>query len=328
MISGTDGIVKLSIIIVNYNVKYFLRQLLHSLYSSTTTFDFEVIVVDNASTDGSTDFIKKEFPQLELLINSHNEGFSKANNLGIGKSKGEYVLLLNPDTILQEDTLELCVDYMESHGDAGALGCRMIDGSGHYLPESKRGFPSPRVALFKSLGLSALFPKSGYFNAYYLGDLDEFKINEVDVLTGAFMLIRRKAIDACGLLDEDFFMYGEDIDLSYRIKKEGYKIIYFPLTTIIHFKGESTKKQTVAYVKRFYGAMQIFANKHYQGQRAFWLRLILQVGIILRAGLAIIGQLLSRFGPPGIEWIAIASALISFAYFWAYLYYHDASYYD
>lgn len=318
---------KLSIIIVNYNVKYFLRQLLQSVYSSITDFSYEIIVVDNASTDGSVDFIRIEFPDLKLIANKQNYGFSKANNIGIAESRGEYLLLLNPDTILQEDTLQVCINYMDQDQKTGALGCRMIDGSGHYLPESKRGFPSPRVALFKSLGLSSLFPHSGYFNQYYLGHLSEFEVNEVDVLTGAFMLIRRDALDKCGLLDEDFFMYGEDIDLSYRIKKQGYKIIYCPLTTIIHFKGESTKKQTVTYIKRFYGAMQIFANKHYQGQRAFWLRIILQTGIIFRAGLAIIGQMIARFGAPILEWLATVMVLSLFSFFWAKFYYGNPQYY-
>lgn len=319
---------KLSIIIVNYNVKYFLRQLIQSIHASSVDFTFEIIVVDNASTDGSVEFLRREFSQLRLIINERNLGFSKANNIGIGESTGEYVLLLNPDTILQEDTLQLCVSYMDSHPKAGALGCRMIDGSGHYLPESKRGFPSPRVALFKNLGLSALFPQSGYFNEYYLGNLNEFEVNEVDVLTGAFMLLRREALDKCGLLDEDFFMYGEDIDLSYRIKQAGYQIIYFPRTTIIHFKGESTRKQTVTYIKRFYGAMQIFANKHYDGQRAFWLRLILQLGIVFRAGIAILGQLISRIGIPVLEWVCFILVLDLFSSFWANFYYDDPGYYQ
>lgn len=318
---------KLSIIIVNYNVKYFLRQLIQSIHASQTDFDYELIVVDNASSDGSVDFLRKEFPHLQLIINETNIGFSKANNIGIRASKGQYVLLLNPDTILQEDTLQLCVSYMDAHPGAGALGCRMIDGSGHYLPESKRGFPSPRVALFKSLGISLLFPRSAYFNEYYLGDLDEMEIHAVDVLTGAFMLLRRKALDRCGLLDEDFFMYGEDIDLSYRIKKSGFEVIYFPLTTIIHFKGESTRKQTVTYIKRFYGAMQIFANKHYRGQRAFWLRLILQAGIVFRAAIAIAGQLISRFGTPILEWILMVTGLYLFSALWAQFYYQDPEYY-
>jgi GT2 family glycosyltransferase len=213
---------KLSIIIVNYNVKYFLRQLLQSIQASITDFRFEIIVVDNASSDGSVIFLEKDFPHIKLIKNTTNLGFSKANNVGIEFSKGEFILLLNPDTILQEDTLTKVIDYIDDHPEVGALGCRMIDGSGHFLPESKRGFPSPRVALFKSLGFSAMFPRSQYFNEYYLGHLNEFEINEVDVLTGAFMLLSRKAVQASGLLDEDFFMYGEDIDLSYRIKKKGF----------------------------------------------------------------------------------------------------------
>jgi GT2 family glycosyltransferase len=319
---------KLSIIIVNYNVKYFLRQLLQSIQASAVDFSYEIIIVDNASTDGSVSFIEKEFPSLTLIRNETNVGFSRANNIGIRQSKGAFILLLNPDTVLQEDTLQKTVTYLDLHPEAGALGCRMIDGSGHFLPESKRGFPSPRVALFKSLGLSALFPASRYFNEYYLGHLPEFEINEVDVLTGAFMLLRRDVLDKSGLLDEDFFMYGEDIDLSYRIKQVGYSLLYYPETTIIHFKGESTQKDSVAYIRRFYGAMQIFARKHYPGRQVMWLRLFLQMGIVLRAMLAMSGQLLKRFGPAAVEWVCIAGSLKFFSQIWARFYYHDPHYYD
>ncbi len=298
------------------------------MQASATDFSYETIIVDNASSDGSVSFIEKEFPSLILIKNKQNVGFSRANNIGIRQSQGEFILLLNPDTILQEDTLQKTVGYMDNHSQVGALGCRMIDGQGHFLPESKRGFPSPKVALFKSLGLSALFPKSGYFNEYYLGSLPEFEINEVDVLTGAFMLLRKSALDKSGLLDEDFFMYGEDIDLSYRIKKFGYSVIYFPETTIIHFKGESTKKQSVVYIRRFYGAMQVFAKKHYHGRKALWLHFLLQVGIILRAAIAIFGQFSKRFGPAIVDWVFIAMALKLFTLLWAKFYYHDIHYYD
>jgi len=319
---------KLSIIIVNYNVKYFLRQLLHSIYASETNFAYEIIVVDNDSADGSVEFLRKEFPEINLIESKVNLGFSKANNIGIQQSKGEYVLLLNPDTIVQEDTLAKSIEYMDAHSNAGALGCRMIDGAGNFLPESKRGFPTPRVALFKAIGLSKLFPGSRYFNTYYLGYLDDDQIHNVDVLTGAFMLLRKSVLDQSGLLDEDFFMYGEDIDLSYRIKMLGYDVVYFPETTIIHFKGESTKKQSASYVKRFYGAMQIFAKKHYKGRRAFLLRLFLQLGINLRAGLAILNQLVNRFGPAFMDWALIAVVLKGFSMAWAHFYFEDKHYYE
>ncbi len=319
---------RLSIIIVNYNVKYFVKQLIDSIFASDLNDPYEIIVVDNASIDGSVPFLRREFSSINIIANSTNEGFSSANNTGIKKSIGEFVLLLNPDTILQEDTLRKSVAYMETHPNTGALGCRMIDGAGDFLPESKRGFPTPRVALFKALGLHHLFPRSKFFNEYYLGYLAEGEINRVDVLTGAFMLLRRKVLEKTGLLDTDFFMYGEDIDLSYRIKKLGYDIVYFPLTTIIHYKGESTRKQSFQYIKRFYGAMQIFAGKHYQGRQGLLLRLVLQLGIILKGSLEIAKNFLTRFGAIILDWISIAIALKVFSLIWAKIYFENANYYE
>ncbi|NND06360.1 MAG: glycosyltransferase [Saprospiraceae bacterium] len=319
---------KLSIIIVNYNVKYFLLQLLGSIFQSRTSFPYEVIIVDNASSDGSAQLIAQRYPDLVYIENSVNVGFSKANNQGIDIAKGSYILLLNPDTIVQEDTLEECVSFMDAHLEAGALGCRMIDGSGHFLPESKRGFPSPKVAFFKAFGLSSLFPRSKFFNTYYLGHLPEHDTNEIDVLTGAFMMIRRSVINDIGNLDERFFMYGEDIDLSYRIVQGGYKIYYHPATTIIHFKGESTKKDTLQYIRTFYGAMKGFARKHYSGQKASILGLTLNIAIYFRAGLAAIRTVLGRFGLPVIEFVCISISLWIFTQLWALIYYHDINYYQ
>ncbi len=258
-----DSGLKLSIVIVNYNVKYFLLQLLQSIYNSHVSFNFEVIIVDNASSDGSRELLPDQFPQVKYIWNQKNVGF-------------------NPDTVVQEDTLQLSIDFMDEHTDAGALGCRMIDGSGHFLPESKRGFPSPRVAFFKAFGFGSMFPKSPFFNAYYMGHLPEDEINKVDVLTGAFMLMRMDVLRKTGFLDERFFMYGEDIDLSFRIKQAGYEIYYFPKTSIIHFKGESTNKETFNYIRTFYGAMKNFARKHYSGQKASLLSLTLNLAIYLK----------------------------------------------
>lgn len=286
---------KLSIVIVNYNVKYFLRQTLLSVFNSRTDFPYDVYVVDNASEDGSVQMLQKEFPRVIILANTDNKGFSKANNQAIRISKGEYVLLLNPDTVIEEDTLHKIVAYMDTDATAGALGVYMIDGKGEYLPESKRGFPSPEAAFYKLFGFSKLFPKNKKFGKYHLTYLNRNNIHTVDVLSGAFMLLRRAVIDEVGLLDEDYFMYGEDIDLSYRIKKAGFNNIYFPDTKIIHYKGESTKKGSLNYIKVFYEAMIIFANKHFGKGNASFMTLLLKMAIYVRAALAIIQSWTAKF---------------------------------
>jgi len=203
----------------------------------------EIFVVDNSSVDGSTDMVRKKFPLVQIIANKENQGFAKANNQAIRKAKGEYILLLNPDTVVEDDTFSKVVAFMDSHPDAGGLGVKMVDGYGKFLPESKRGLPTPATAFYKIFGLSVLFPHSKRFSKYHLGYLDENKIHKVDILAGAFMLLRKSVLDKTGLLDEAFFMYGEDIDLSYRIMQAGYNNYYFPETRIIHYKGESTKKK-------------------------------------------------------------------------------------
>ncbi|MDX1939711.1 MAG: glycosyltransferase family 2 protein, partial [Saprospiraceae bacterium] len=273
---------KLSIIIVNYNVKYFLEQVLLSARKASRNLEVETWVVDNNSVDDSVEMVQEKFPEVKLIANKQNVGFSKANNQAIHLSSGEYVLLLNPDTVVQENTFEKCIAFMDAHAETGGLGVRMIDGSGKFLPESKRGFPTPWVAFCKTFGLSSLFPTSKLFNHYHVGYLPEYDINEIEVLAGAFMLLRRSVLDKIGLLDESFFMYGEDIDLSYRIIKANYKNYYFPDTTIIHYKGESTKKGSLNYVRVFYQAMIIFARKHFRGRQASLFVLMLQAAIYFR----------------------------------------------
>ena len=298
---------KLSIVIVNYNVKYFLEQCLISVYKALAHIPAEVWVVDNNSVDGSVDMVLEKFPGVNLIANTQNTGFSVANNQAIKASKGEYVLLLNPDTVVEEDTFSKCIRFMDEHPDAGALGVRMIDGKGKFLPESKRGLPTPEVALYKMFGLNKIFKNSRKFGKYHLGYLPEYETNEVEVLAGAFMFIRRKTLDEIGLLDETFFMYGEDIDLSYRIIKGGYKNYYFPETSIIHYKGESTKKQSVNYVFVFYNAMIIFAKKHYQNNNAGLLIFFIKLAIYLRAGLAVIKRFVER------TWLICADAAFIFS---------------
>jgi O-antigen biosynthesis protein len=289
---------KLSVIIVNYNVKYFLEQCLLSVNAAIKETEAEIIVVDNNSVDGSVNMVKEKFPQVILIENKINLGFSKANNQAIKISKGQYILLLNPDTVVEEDTFIKSLSFMDSHPDAGGLGVKMIDGKGKFLPESKRGLPTPSVAFYKAFGLSRLFPRSKTFGKYHLGFLDKDENHEVDILAGAFMMLRRETLDKTGLLDETFFMYGEDIDISYRITKAGYKNYYFPETRIIHYKGESTKKSSINYVLVFYNAMIIFARKHFTKKNAKLFSFLINFAIYIRAFAAIFNRFLNRIFMP------------------------------
>ncbi len=285
---------KLSVVIVNYNVKYFLEQCLHTAIRAGEKVSSEIIVVDNDSVDGSCQMMEEKFPEVKLIANKENLGFSKANNQAIRIAKGEYILLLNPDTVVEEDSFQKIVEFMDKTPDAGGLGVKMIDGKGRFLPESKRGLPTPEVAFWKMFGFSRLFPRSKRFGQYHLGYLDNNQIHEVDVLAGAFMLLRRETLAKVGLLDEDYFMYGEDIDLSYRITKGGYKNYYFPETTILHYKGESTKKGSVNYVRVFYNAMIIFAGKHFSKGNARRYAILINLAIYFRALLSLIGRFFSK----------------------------------
>lgn len=264
-----------------------------------------MFVVDNNSVDGSVALIREKFPQVKLIQNKDNAGFSVANNQAIRVSSGKYVLLLNPDTVVQEDTFEKALAFMETHPDAGGLGIKMLDGKGNFLPESKRGLPTPAVAFYKIFGLAALFPGSKKFGQYHLTYLNKDQTHPVDVLSGAFMLIRKEALEKVGLLDETFFMYGEDIDLSYRITQGGYKNYYFADSSIIHYKGESTKKSSVNYVIVFYKAMAIFANKHFSQSNAQLFNVLIHLAIYLRAGLAIITRFVRQLFFPAIDFVLI-----------------------
>jgi GT2 family glycosyltransferase len=295
----------LSIIIVNYNVRYFLEQCLHSVQSAIRDLQVEVYVVDNNSVDGSCAMVQEKFPDVCLIRNDQNLGFSVANNQAINKSSGRYVLLLNPDTVIEEDTLIKCVGYMDEHPDSGGLGVKMIDGKGDFLPESKRSLPTPRVAFYKIFGLSRLFPRSRMFSRYHLGYLDKDQTHQIEILCGAFMMLRKSALDEVGLLDEDFFMYGEDIDMSYRLLNAGYKIIYYPETTIIHYKGESTKKGSMNYVLTFYNAMIIFARKHFSKKMARSYASIINLAVYFRALLALIRRFVRNFSLPVVQAILI-----------------------
>ena len=307
---------KLSIVIVNYNVEYFLEQCLYSVFRALQGIEGEVFVVDNNSVDGSLKMLAQKFPEVKVIANKENVGFSRANNQAIRISTGEYVLLLNPDTVVEDDTFAKCLNFMDAHPDAGGLGVKMVDGKGQFLPESKRGLPTPMTAFYKMFGLTKLFPHSKRFARYYMGHLYENETNEVEILAGAFMLMRRETLDKVGLLDETFFMYGEDIDLSYRITLGGYKNYYFPETRIIHYKGESTKKTSVNYVFVFYKAMEIFARKHFGKKRASIFSFLINLAIYLKAFLALISQFLRNAFVPVIDCVLGYGGLAAISYFW------------
>ncbi|MGM0478904.1 MAG: glycosyltransferase [Bacteroidota bacterium] len=307
---------KISIVIVNYNVAYFLEQCLNSVYRALEGIDGEVFVVDNNSIDGSIDMIEERFPSVELIANTANVGFSKANNQAMMRAKGEYILLLNPDTVVEEDTFQQCITFMDEQPEAGGLGVRMIDGKGNFLPESKRGLPTPAVAFYKIFGLSRLFPKSRVFGKYHMGYLDEHEVNEIEILSGAYMFMRKKALEKVGLLDEAFFMYGEDIDLSYRIIEGGYKNYYFPKTQIIHYKGESTKKSSINYVFVFYRAMVIFAQKHFSQKKARLFSFFINMAIYFRASLALLARLVKRLMLPLFDFAVLVTGLYFLTFFW------------
>ena len=283
---------KLSIIIVNYNVKYFLEQCLDSVLQAIKDMEAEIIVVDNNSSDNSLEYLIPLFPDVIFIKNQENTGFSKANNQAIEQATGEYTLLLNPDTVIGENSLTNLCRFMDENPQAGAVGVKMIDGYGHFLPESKRGFPSPWNSFCKISGLSKLFPRSKRFGEYHLKYLDNNYIHAVDILAGAFMMVRKEAVEKSGYLDESFFMYGEDIDWSYRIARSGYKNFYYP-EPIIHYKGESTKKD-IKYVKHFYEAMLIFFNKHYpRSNRSF--KLLIRLAIVFCGTISALQKVIRPF---------------------------------
>lgn len=317
----------LSVIIVNYNVRYFLEQALLSVERAIVGLEAEVWVVDNNSADASVAMVRERFPWVRLIANPDNPGFSVANNQAIRQSTGKYVLLLNPDTVVEEDTFRRCFDFMEAHPAAGGLGVKMIDGQGSFLPESKRGLPTPWVAFTKAFGLARLFPRSRRFNHYHLGYLDREQTHEVEILAGAYMWMRRKALDEVGLLDEDFFMYGEDIDLSYRLLKGGYKNYYLPTTSIIHYKGESTKRGSLNYVRVFYQAMIIFARKHFVGSQARLLTGLMQLAIYVRAALTVLANLWRALRYPLLDAAGIYLGLLLLKSLWSSYHFGDPDYF-
>lgn len=283
---------KLSVIIVNYNVKFYLEQCLLSVFKATKNIATEVFVVDNHSRDGSVDYLTDRFPSVNIISSNHNLGFARANNIAIRQCSGDYVLLLNPDTIVGENALDEVVAFMDAHPKAGGVGVCMLKVDGTPAMESRRGFPTPLTAFYKMSGLCARFPKSRRFGHYYMGYLPWSSAEKIEVISGAFCMVRHEALDKIGLLDEDFFMYGEDIDLSYRLLKGGYENWYVP-ARILHYKGESTHKSSFAYVHVFYDAMFIFFRKHY-GHLSLLFSVPVKGAILVKATAALFKMLIGR----------------------------------
>lgn len=278
----------LSIIIVNYNVKEFLQNLIHSIEKASANISKEIIIVDNASDDGSVEFLKDKFPQVKLIANKKNLGFGKANNIGLTEAKGDFLLLLNPDTIVAEDTLDEMLRFFSVNSKAGLAGCKILNPDGSLQLACRRGFPGPWTSFTKVTGLSTLFPKNKIFAKYNLTYLDENQTYEVDAISGSFMMMRREVYEKVGGFDEQFFMYGEDLDLCYRIQKAGFKVFYVHSTQIIHYKGESTKRSSLDETKVFYNAMHLFVKKHFSS--SFLVEFILRSAIVVRSVFAFLGN--------------------------------------
>lgn len=314
--AGCPGM-KVSVIIVNYNVRYFLEVCLDSVLKAAEGLAVEVIVVDNNSADDSLEMLRQRFPQVIRIENRENTGFSKANNQGVSIARGEYILFLNPDTVMPEDFFRKTVAFLDTHPEAGALGPRLIDGKGRFAPDAKKSFPTLSVALYKSSGINRLFPRSPYFNRYYAVHIDEWQTAPVEVLSGCCMMVRRSVIDKIGgAFDEDYFMYCEDVDLSYRITQAGYQNIYYPEATLVHYKGESTRKATLSYIRIFNEALATFVRKHYSKGQARLFTFAIQIGILLRAVLGVLRSLFRILRMPLFDALVLLIILFLMKEFW------------
>lgn len=307
---------KLSVIIVSYKVKHYLEQCLMAVKKATESIEAEIYVVDNHSDDGSVEYIAERFPDINVVSSNHNLGFSRANNIAIRQCSGEYVLLLNPDTIVGEHTIVDVLTFMDSHPKAGGVGIRMLNGDGTVARESRRGIPTVSTAFYKMSGLCACYPESRRFGRYYMGYLPWNEPSRIEVISGAFCMLRHSALNKIGLLDEDFFMYGEDVDLSYRLLKGGYENWYVP-ATMLHYKGESAHKSSFRYVHVFYNAMLIFFRKHY-GNMAAVVSLPIKAAIVVKATMTLFAmQMVSvrkslgfpiGYREPDVKYVFIGSA--------------------
>ena len=323
----------LSIVIVNYTVKYFLKQCLASVLGSEKTLadgselDLDVWVVDKDSVDGSVEMVRRDFPTVHVIENHENVGFARANNQALAQATGQCLLLLNPDTVVESDTFVKCVDFMQSHPDCGGLCVKMVDGEGSYLKESKRGFPSPQASFYKISGLIHLFPHSKRIGAYYMGHLPENEVNEIEIMPGAFLMFRREVYGNIGGLDESYFMYGEYIDFSWRIRLAGWKNYYFPETHIIHYKGESTKKGSMNYVYTFYNAMAIFVKRYFSGSNARLFSALLHLAIWLRATVAWAKRCAQRLALPLLDFGMAYGGFVLLKQLWASHWANNIDYY-
>lgn len=320
---------KLSVVIVNYNVRYFLDQCLASVFGSEfgQPTQLEVWVVDNNSVDGSVEMVRERYPQVRLIANDDNPGFAKANNQALRQAEGDFLLLLNPDTVVERDTLDKCMSFMRSHPDCGGLGVKMVNGEGVFLKESKRGFPTPKTSFFKISGLIKLFPHNKTIAAYYMGHLGDDETNEIEILPGAFLMMSRESFEKVGLLDESYFMYGEDIDYSWRIRLAGFKNYYLPTTRIIHYKGESTKKGSMNYVYTFYNAMVIFTKRYFSGNGARMYIMLINVAIWLRASLAWLSRICKNLALPVADFVLAWGGMVGIKQLWATYWADNVNYY-
>ncbi|MVP01465.1 glycosyltransferase family 2 protein [Paenibacillus lutrae] len=278
----------LSIIIVNFNTPQLTIDCLQSVYQSATSYTYEVILIDNNSSDNSVAWIQEEFPQVKLIRNRENVGFSRANNQGIRAAAGKYILLLNSDTILERNTLQIMIDFMSNNPEVGASGCKIVLPDGSLDKACKRGFPTPSASFYYAFGISKWFPNNPRFNQYQLSHLNPDDEYTVDCLVGAFMLVRREVIEQAGMLDEDFFMYGEDVDWCYRIKQAGWQIYYYPRTQIIHYKGASSRRKPYKIIYEFHRAMILFHRKHYKQKYSFLTNWIVYAGVGVKFALALL----------------------------------------
>jgi O-antigen biosynthesis protein len=304
--------VDLSVVIVNYNVRQFLENALTSIRRAMDGLEGEIFVVDNASDDGSVEMVRGAFPDVCLIENKKNVGFARANNQALARTRGRLLLLINPDTVVQEDTFRVMLKFFDEHPDAGLAGCKILNPDGSIQLPCRRSFPTPWVSFTKVFGLAALFPRSRFFGRYNLTYLSPDENYPVDAVSGSFMMLRREVYEAIGGLDEEFFMYGEDLDWCYRVQQSGKKVYYVHNTKIIHFKGESTRRSEIDELKVFYGAMQVFVEKHFG--RSSIVKFLLNAGILLRQSVAWVGRMLPSLLLAAIDFLLVDCALLLSSY--------------
>jgi len=300
----------LSVIIVNYNVRHYLQQALHSVTRALRDINAEILVVDNGSGDGSVQMVRKEFPGVILIQNKDNPGFAKANNQAMHMAKGRAIALVNPDTLVREDTFQVCLDFLDAHDDVGMAGCKILNPDGSLQLACRRSFPSPWVAFTRIAGLNALFPKSRTFGRYNLTYLDPDQQADVEAVSGSFMVVKREVVDRVGGLDEQFFMYGEDLDWCYRIHKAGYRIVYLPQTQIIHYKGQSTLEAPFDSLRVFNKAMLLFVRKHMQPGLYLIPQWMLIIGIWIRSAVTLCASVIARNIAPILDFILLSAGMI------------------